>query len=169
MTQKDTNEIIAKTMESEKEALFRYACCYLGDIEEAKDILQELFIKLCNTSRIVENTKDLKCYIFRALFNNCKSLMAKKNRISVSSIDSKDIAEIADSRPLDFEQEYILINRLLNTIPLEQSEVIRLHIHGEKTFREIAAIFEIPEASAKSRYRYGIEKLRRMMKESLNS
>ena len=38
MTQKDTNEIIAKTMESEKEALFRYACCYLGDIEEAKDI-----------------------------------------------------------------------------------------------------------------------------------
>ena len=52
MTQKDTNEIIAKTMESEKEALFRYACCYLGDIEEAKDILQELFIKLCNTSDI---------------------------------------------------------------------------------------------------------------------
>lgn len=163
MRQDKIQETIAQVMETEKKNLFRYACCYLGDVEEAKDMLQDLFIGLCRTPGIVENTKNLKCYIFRSLFNNCKALMLRKRDVISLNIDSKEIAEIADSDPHNFEQEYFLINRLLNTIPQEQSEVIRLHIHGEKTFQEIAEIFDIPEASAKSRYRYGIEKLRRMM------
>ena len=163
MRQDKIQETIAQVMEAEKKNLFRYACCYLGDIEEAKDMLQDLFIGLCRTPGIVENTKNLKCYIFRSLFNNCNSLMQHKRKINFQSLELREVAEIADSQPQTFEEEYILINRLLNAIPQEQSEVIRLHIHGEKTFQEIAEIFDIPEASVKSRYRYGIEKLRRMM------
>lgn len=169
MRQDEIQETIAKAMEAEKQNLFRYACCYLGDVEEAKDMLQDLFIGLCKTSGIVENTKNLRCYIFRSLFNNCKALMLRRRDIISLNIDSKEIAEMVDSEPHNFEQEYILINKLLNTIPQEQSEVIRLHIHGEKTFQEIAEIFDIPEASVKSRYRYGIEKLRKMMNSDISS
>ena len=38
---------IAKVMEQEKRKLFCYACCYLGDVEEAKDVLQDIFLNLC--------------------------------------------------------------------------------------------------------------------------
>ena len=84
--------------------------------------------------------------------------------LQIVDIESKEVSEQEEYQPANFEQEFKLINRLLETIPQGQSEVIRLHIHGEKTFREIADILEIPESSVKSRYRYGIEKLRREIK-----
>lgn len=155
---------IAKVMEQEKRKLFCYACCYLGDVEEAKDVLQDIFLNLCKSPEVIVNIRDLKCYIFRCLFNHCNTLVQRKNRLRILNIDSKEVAEIEDPKSNDFEQEYIFINGLLNTIPQEQSEVIRLHIHGEKTFREISEIIGIPEASVKSRYRYGIEKLRMMIR-----
>ena len=155
---------IAKVMEQEKRKLFCYACCYLVDVEEAKDVLQDIFLNLCKSPEVIVNIRDLKCYIFRCLFNHCNTLVQRKNRLRILNIDSKEVAEIEDPKSNDFEQEYIFINGLLNTIPQEQSEVIRLHIHGEKTFREISEIIGVPESSVKSRYRYGIEKLRKMIR-----
>ena len=155
---------IAKVMEQETRKLFCYACCCLGDVEEAKDVLQDIFLNLCKSPEVIVNIRDLKCYIFRCLFNHCNTLVQRKNRLRILNIDSKEVAEIEDPKSNDFEQEYIFINGLLNTIPQEQSEVIRLHIHGEKTFREISEIIGVPEASVKSRYRYGIEKLRKMIR-----
>ena len=72
----------------------------------------------------------------------------------------KDL-QAEDISPTNFEQEQALIARLLAALPDEQSEVIRLHLHGECTFAEIAEILEIPIPTAKSRYRYGIEHLRK--------
>ena len=164
MTQTKKQELIAETMEAEKRQLFCYACYRLGDANEAEDVLQDLFITLCATSGVTENTKNLKSYIFRSLSNRCNTLQQSRKKLQIVDIDSKEVSEKEDYQPTNFEKEYRLINKLLNTIPQEQSEVIRLHIHGEKTFKEIAEILEIPESSVKSRYRYGIEKLRREIK-----
>ena len=164
MTQTKKQELIAKIMEAEKRQLFCYACYRLGDANEAEDILQDLFITLCATPGVAENTKNIKSYIFRCLSNKCNTLLRSRQKLQIVDINSKEVNEKVDYQPTNFEQEYTLINKLLSTIPQEQSEVIRLHIHGEKTFREIADILEIPESSVKSRYRYGIEKLRREIK-----
>ena len=68
---------------------------------------------------------------------------------------------IAEAEPKNLEEEYNLINSLLEIIPEVQSEVIRLHIHGNRTFVDIADILRIPVTTAKSRFKYGIEKLRK--------
>ena len=162
MKQHEIQKLIADTMEAEKKALFCYACYHLGSAEEAEDMLQDLFITLCKTPGI-ESTKNLKSYIFRSLSNNCNTLKRRRPQLGFVDLESREVVEKADLQPHDFEQEYALINSLLNSIPHEQSEAIRLHIHGEKTFREIAEILESPEASVKSRYRYGIEKLRKLI------
>ncbi|MBR5106289.1 MAG: hypothetical protein IKU93_07655, partial [Alistipes sp.] len=65
-----------------------------------------------------------------------------------------------DLAPKDFEQEFRLIERLMALLPDEQSEVIRLRIYGGRQFDEIASICNIPLTTAKSRFRYGIDKLR---------
>ena len=66
---------IAKVMEQEKRKLFCYACCYLGDVEEAKDVLQDIFLNLCKSPEVIVNIRDLKCYIFRCLFNHCNTFL----------------------------------------------------------------------------------------------
>lgn len=164
MKQIEKQKLIAETMETEKKRLFCYTCYRLGDAKESEDILQNLFITLCTTPGVPENTNNLKNYIFRSLINRCNTQLLNKQKLHFVNIESKEVAEREETETTNFQQEYILINRLLNTIPQEQSEVIRLHIHSNMTFREIADILKIPEASVKSRYRYGIEKLRREIK-----
>ena len=164
MKETERQKLIAEAMEAEKRKLFCYACYRLGNAEEAKDILQDLFITLYETPGVAESTNNLKSYIFRSLSNKCNALLQKRQQLQIVNIESKEASEQEEYQPANFEQEFKLINRLLETIPQEQSEVIRLHIHGEKTFKEIGDILQIPEASVKSRYRYGIEKLRREIK-----
>ncbi len=164
MKQTEKQKMIAETMEAEKKNLFCYACYRLGDASAAEDILQDLFITMCTTSRTSDSINNLKNYIFRSLINMCNAQMRERQKFHYVDIDNKEVVEKEELQPANFEQEYNHINRLMESIPQEQSEVIRLHIHGEKTFRDIADILEIPESSVKSRYRYGIEKLRREIK-----
>ena len=57
-----------------------------------------------------------------------------------------------------------MINKLLSTLPDDQSETIRLRIHSGLTFEEIADATEVNISTAKARFRYGIEKLRTGLK-----
>ena len=45
-------------------------------------------------------------------------------------------------------------------LPFEQREIVMLHLHGQMTFQAIAKAMQISTNTAKSRYRYGIDKLR---------
>ena len=167
MKQTEKQKLIAAAMEKEKSKLFCYACYRLGDEKDAEDILQDLFITLSRSPEIAEKANNLNNYIFRCLANNCTTLMRQKSKLHFVQIDSSEAMEQEPCEPQNFEQEYTMINRFLSIIPQEQSEVIRLHIHAGRTFRQIAEILEIPEASAKSRYRYGIEKLRANIKKEV--
>jgi len=51
----------------------------------------------------------------------------------------------------------------LENLPLEQREVIVLHLQGDMKFRQIAAMLDIPINTVQSRYRYGMEKLRQLL------
>ena len=71
---------------------------------------------------------------------------------------------ICEEQVENFEREFRLISTLLAGIPEEQAEVIRLRIHGNNSFSDIAAILDIPVTTAKSRFQYGIEKIRKGIK-----
>lgn len=143
----------------ELQSLYRYACYRLGEREAAQDVIQELYLKL--HQRGLCEVKNARCYLFRALSNSCTQLLRNQRRIECVDVTSLHDLQAEDITPSDYEQEQALIARLLATLPDNQSEVIRLHLHGECTFAEIAEILDIPLPTAKSRYRYGIEHLRK--------
>jgi len=60
-----------------------------------------------------------------------------------------------------------MIQQALAQLPAPQREVITLKVWGGLTFAEIAATLDIPPNTAASRYRYGLEELRRLTKEVL--
>ena len=144
---------------AELQSLYRYACYRLGGREVAQDVIQELYLKLHKQG--LGRVKNARCYLYRALSNSCTQLMRERRRIEYVDVTSLRDLKTDDITPSDFEQEQALIARLLATLPDEQSEVIRLHLHGECTFTEIAEILDIPLPTVKSRYRYGIEHLRK--------
>ena len=52
------------------------------------------------------------------------------------------------------------INKMLDDLPPEQAETLRLKCYDGLTFKQIGELQEIPEATVKSRYRYAITALK---------
>lgn len=144
---------------AELQSLYRYACYRLGNREAARDAIQELYLAL--HQRDTRHIRNLRCYIYRALANRCTQYLREQQRRHFVDVATVGDLRADDLAPADYEQEQALIGRLLGLIPDEQSEVIRLHLHGNLSFADIAEVLEIPLPTAKSRYRYGIEHLRR--------
>lgn len=144
---------------AEMQSLYRYACYRLGEREAAQDAIQELYLKLHRQK--LNGVKSMRCYLYRALSNSCTQLLRERRRVEYVDVSSLQDLQAEDIAPSNFEQEQALIARLLAAIPDEQSEVIRLHLHAGCTFAEVAEIMDIPLPTAKSRYRYGIEHLRK--------
>jgi RNA polymerase sigma-70 factor, ECF subfamily len=59
------------------------------------------------------------------------------------------------------------IENAMRELPPEQREVVVMRIWGEMTIVEVAAVLEISENTAASRYRYALNKLRVLLKEEV--
>jgi RNA polymerase sigma-70 factor (ECF subfamily) len=158
-TNDDSFAQVEAVFTEELQSLYRYACYRLGEREAAQDVIQELYLKLHRQG--LGEVRNVRCYLYRALSNSCTQLLRNRRRIEFVDVTSLRDLHAEDITPADFEQEQALIARLLAALPDEQSEVIRLHLHGECTFTEIAEILDEPLPTVKSRYRYGIEHLRK--------
>ena len=156
---KETERLIA----AERHGMLQYACYRLGNLHDAEDVVQDVYVKL--HQRLTDNdieVKNLSAYIFRTLTNLCVSRQREARRTPTVSLDTQP--EPIATEAEDFEQEYRRINRLLSEIPDEQAEVIRLRYYGDKSLQEIADILGIPLGTAKSRLTYGLEKIKRGMR-----
>ena len=154
-------------MATERHGLLQYACYRLGNPDDAEDAVQDVFVRL--HQRLGEGdteVRNLSAYLYRSLANLCVSRLREVGRTPTVPLDSQPdpIAPEAE----DFEQEYRRINRLLAEIPEEQAEIIRLRYYGDKSFQEIADILGIPLTTAKSRFTYGMEKIKRGMRAPLS-
>ena len=69
-----------------------------------------------------------------------------------------------DDKPI--HEEFLRISKLLEGLSEEQQEVVRLKCTDGLKFRDIAKILDIPEATAKSRYRYAIEHIKKQFKKN---
>ena len=58
-----------------------------------------------------------------------------------------------------------LIQQAMNNLPDLQREVVTLKVWGGLTFAEIGEALDIPANTASSRFRYGLEELRKTVKE----
>lgn len=154
-----TTQLIFELLETEKDRLFQYASYRLHNICDVEDTLQNLYVKVIENPARFKSIANKRAYIYRILCNECAEL--HRNKINMDSLkDCDNPLDIKSLQPENFEEEFKMINRLLDTLPPEQSEAIRLRHHSDLSFQEIADIMEVPLPTAKARYRYGIEKIR---------
>ncbi|MEY8705985.1 RNA polymerase sigma factor [Bacteroides faecichinchillae] len=156
---------LAELIEAERTHLLRYACYRIGNLVDAEDAIQDIFVQLHTREKDhkSQTPANMRNYLYRSLANLCTDRLRKVQYLQFVSLEQ--VTNYSEDTPEDFEQEFRLISTLLATIPEEQAEVIRLRIHSDKSFAEIAEILDMPVSSVKSRFQYGIEKIRKGLKE----
>ncbi|WP_372370810.1 RNA polymerase sigma factor [Candidatus Uabimicrobium sp. HlEnr_7] len=155
-------EIVHESMAS---SLLGYIKTLLRDCNTAEDIFQNVFCKLWQTKTSIENIKNLKAFVFAIARNEVwRELDKRKSRIRIVQDDSA-FFEVAKPEQISILDSLSLEEALLR-IPEEQREIVYLKIYGLLTFQEIADILKISINTATSRYRYGLEKMNKFLREN---
>ncbi|KPJ62715.1 MAG: hypothetical protein AMS15_03005 [Planctomycetes bacterium DG_23] len=151
---------------AERCRLFTYALSLLGDESLAEDVVQDVFRRFCETP---VNPKDLRSFVYRSVRNRAIDLLRRKSRrktythpsapASIYAIDTT----LAEQSILSQERAH-QVETALQTLRIEEREIIVLHIYNGLTFDAIAKILDAPIGTMVSRYHRSLTKLQKKLK-----
>ena len=142
--------------------LFNFIYRFLGDYDQACDILQHVFIQLHGSLNTLRTDKPLKAWLFQVARNRCLDELRRKRVIHFSELESVNddeelspLAAIPDNGPLPEElaEQSDLQYRLqeaIQTLPIKFRSVVLLRYAGQLSFSEIGQTLNMPEATAKT-------------------
>jgi RNA polymerase sigma-70 factor (ECF subfamily) len=138
--------------------LLGYACSLVRDRSTAEDAVHQLFARLLRGDIAI--TGSPVAYCCRALRNGVMNHARAKSH----EVELDDARASWLEAPRGLEEMGLAIEAGLRRLPTEQREVIVLRVWGQLSFQEIADALEIPSNTVASRYRYGLVKLRDILK-----
>jgi RNA polymerase sigma-70 factor, ECF subfamily len=146
------------------ERLVRHAFRLLGHLQDAEDVVQEVFVRTFSDRSKCATISDIGPYLYRSVANASTDLLRKRNRATVyrEEVDAEKLLTQTDG-PAEVAQSVEGLRRAeawLNRLPKEQADAIRLRVFYYLSLSEIAAVLDCPVNTVCSRLRYGFQKLR---------
>ena len=146
--------------------IYGYVRHYTGNVNNASDIVQEIFVKVWKNIKRFDRDKKFKTWFFAIAKNTCIDWLRQKNDLSSSVVDLENDKTLPDALIDSGSLEAVVDkNFILENLPSEQREIISLHFLERLTFREISELLKKPLNTVKSKYRRGIETVRKRMDE----
>jgi RNA polymerase sigma-70 factor (ECF subfamily) len=147
----------------------RLAVAMMGNVEDARDALQEAFVKAYEALHRFDLRRPFGPWFFQILRNHCRDMLrSRQARFKVEALDER-----LELRPADAERgperarqrsaARELLWRALERIGEEHREILVLKELQGFRYNEIANILEIPEGTVASRLFHA----RRALKEAL--
>jgi RNA polymerase sigma-70 factor, ECF subfamily len=147
-----------------QDKLVHHAYFRLGNKPDAEDVVQDAFVKLFNELKQGKAILNPAAYSFRLVTNACIDRLRNGTRFTRVAIESVPVIDAITSGSQEDElirqEEYRRISALLDSIPGEQSEIVRFRFVDGLHFQQIANILDLPLTTVKSRFSYGIEKIK---------
>jgi RNA polymerase sigma-70 factor, ECF subfamily len=138
--------------------LVQFAFCRLQVREDAEDVVQDVLVQAYRDREKHKGVTSADPFLFRMVANRCTDVLRKRRR-------SADIpAEVCATETEDSASRLRRMEALLSRLPSRQAEAIRLRIFGELPFEAVAQAAGCSVPTVKSRFRYGIQKLRKALK-----
>lgn len=138
--------------------------CLVGNYEDARDALQESFLKCWKHQDQVDQVRNLKAWVFRIALNTGRDVRQtawRRRRRGLSDNErelpgrAKDPSTMAQSA-----EEADMIRAAVGQLRDEEQEVFLLRQNGDLTYEEIGEELDIPTGTVKTRMRMALKNLR---------
>lgn len=136
--------------------LYAYLLGRLRDPETAREVLQDVFLRVVRHRRRIARARSVRSYLFAMAANEVRRNRRRESR-------RRSAEEAFSARPGPAAPERGDVWEALAALAPEQAEAIHLHLRAGMTFAEVGAATGVSANTAASRYRYGIERLRRIL------
>jgi RNA polymerase sigma-70 factor (ECF subfamily) len=152
-----------------------YALAYrtLGREEDARDVVQEAFLRAFRGLRGFRGQAKFSSWLYRITLNLCRDWVRRERRAPVVQLpEGVDPIEVADERvaPAESVEDLVArkqmsaaVGRAMAELPDEQRIAILLKEYHGLTFQEIADQLDCPLSTVKTRLYQGLSVLRRRL------
>ena len=136
----------------------------VGNVDDARDAVQDAFVKAWRQQHQVAEVQNLKAWIFRIALNTGRDLRESAWRRKRQALPEDEGALAGKSRtPIQAmvdSEELSQLRQAIAELRCEEKEVFLLRQNGELTYEEIADTLAIPVGTVKTRMRLAVTKLR---------
>lgn len=159
-----TTPELERLYDEHAQALFAFLLNLTRDMEDTRDLLQDLFVKLGRQPGLLRGARDERAFLLRMAHNAALDLIrrraSRERRAAAAAAEAAATSPFLPASDPDEEAFRAALAAALTDLPPEQRAVVHLKLWEDLTFEQIAATLGIPLNTAASRYRYGIDKLR---------
>jgi RNA polymerase sigma-70 factor (ECF subfamily) len=163
-----SKEALCRIYEKYLDYLLTLAVGFANDFNTAQDIVHDVFVRFAASWQSFGQGGNLKSYLTTCIVNQARDHIRRAGRqpgklkedALISESDCPEQAVISD------ESSHRL-NNALAKLPYEQRETVVLHLKGGLRFKEIAKLQSVTINTVQGRYRYGLDKLRSILKDEV--
>ncbi len=159
----DPNRWVQTAVEQYQPALVRYATRLLRDPDRARDVVQDTFVRL-----LAQPRAQIDGHVAEWLFTVCRNrvLDVARKESRMKRFAEGELERVADSatRPghtLEKEETQAALLRLVDRLPPNQQEVIRLKFQNGFSYKEISRITELSVSNVGFLIHTAVARLRR--------
>ncbi len=143
--------------------LFSFLLRYIGDEEEAADILQDAFLRAWEKLQGFRSTSSFKTWLFQIAINLWKNRLRSSGRM----VEKEELPDIpSSSNPLEevmaAERRTILL-RGIEQLPERQRMALTLKAFADLKYEEIAEVMGCSVGAAKAHFHHAFYKLKEIM------
>ncbi len=133
---------IQAALDQYQRSLTRYALHFTGDLERARDVVQETFLQLCRSdpARLRDH---LGAWLFTVCRNQALSVRRKENRMTTLSevgAEGRPSPRPGPAEILELDDSAQRALEAVDTLPQRQREVVRLKFQEGLSYKDISQI-----------------------------
>lgn len=130
-----------------KNKLFRFALRFIGNEDEAKDIVQEVFIKVWNKREDIDQLQNVEAWCMRITRNlSLDKLKSRYHKDTEGINEGVELSQNTQKTPYTVAESndtMDTIDKFISSLPDKQKQVIQLRDIEGYSYKEISEIMDI--------------------------
>ncbi len=156
---------VTSRFEALRDRLLGTAYLVIGHREDAREAVQEAFLKCWRNRDRARDARDLEAWIFSVLLNTARDLRRRRAVRRAESLPTEDAMPTPHrgddpGRHAAAREALERVRAAIHRLPDAEREVFLLRQNGDLSYEGIAATLGCPVGTAKTRMRRALERLR---------
>jgi len=145
--EKDIETIFLNALEQNQEKLFRICSIYSEDHEDAKDLFQEVLVRIWKSMSTFKGNSDIGTWMFRITLNICLRFKSKhiKSQSRLIRLDSITISNFkSEINNEEGNEKLKLLQKCIKELNEADKAIVALYLE-ELAYKEISSILGLSE------------------------
>ena len=167
-------ELVTARFEALRDRLLGTAYLVVGHHEDAREIVQDAFVKCWRHRQKAGEVKDLEAWIFSVLLNTARDSRRRRKVRKAESLPTEDAMPARATgtdpgRRAAAREELVRVRAAIHHLPEVEREVFLLRQNGDLTYEGISEVLGCPVGTAKTRMRKALLRLRAAIDPTANA